>query len=296
MKQLHLGRIVFWTVLFFSSAVPSRAFTRANFEAPESFVVDPDTGSYYVSNVNGGAVTKDGNGYISKISSSGNLVIQKFIGGKKENPILHAPKGLIVLGKQIWTTDIDSVKIFERATGKWVRTLEFQKYYPRFLNDLAVDAEGKVYVSDMFGDQILKIDPALDFKVSLFKSGKELGNPAGLKFNPRTKMLMVVTYKTGKLLEIDRLGRVHVLKKGLSTLDGIDYDNAGNFYISSFDKGEIYRIPNYGRGPLSVYLSGLTTPGDITVDRKKKEILIPSFRGHTVTTLFLAEPKKASER
>lgn len=46
--------------------------------------MDPADGAYYVSNIAGSFSDKDGNGYISEISPDGDTVIQKFIGGKKD--------------------------------------------------------------------------------------------------------------------------------------------------------------------------------------------------------------------
>ena len=267
---------------------PAEAFTRSNFDSPESFVVDPETGVYYVSNVNGPPTAKDGNGYISKISANGNLVIQKFIGGKKDEFLINAPKGLLLLGNEIWVTDIDVVRVFNKNTGRAVRVVDAAPFHAKFLNDMAVDGDGKVYVSDMLGDQILTIDPAKGNQIAVFHSGSELGNPNGLMFNPKSKSLMVVGFKSGQILEIDRHRKTHVLKRGLSTLDGIDYDNEGNLYVSSFEKGEIYKIAFYGRGTLTVFQSGLTTPSDISCDRKNKELLIPSYKANRVTTARLS--------
>ncbi len=277
----------------FSSA--AHAFTRSGFDSPESFIADPETGSYYVSNINGPPASKDNNGYISKISASGNLVIQKFIASKNGEPVLNGPKGLLVLGKELWAADIDEIKIFDKNTGKPLRTLSAEPFNAKFLNDLAADGDGKVYVSDMLGDQILKIDPANDYKITVFKRSEELGNPNGLIFNPKSKSLMVVTFKSGEILEIDHHGKIHVLKKGLSALDGVDYDNNGNLYVSSFGKGEIYQIPFYGRGTLSIFQNSLTTPSDISCDRKRQDILVPSFRGNAVTTFFIFDKSRQKE-
>lgn len=290
MKKLFLFVVVNLALL-----ASAYSFTRSNFDSPESFVTDTETGAYYVSNVNGSPAAKDGNGYISKISANGNLVIQKFIGGKDSDPVLNAPKGLLVLRKQIWVTDIDAVKVFNKETAKPVKIIDATAFGAKFLNDIAADSDGKVYVSDMLGDQILKIDPAKDYKVTVFKRGKELGNPNGLIFNPKSRSLMAVAFRSGQILEIDRRGKIHILKKGLSALDGIDYDNEGNLYTSSFDKGEIYKIPFYGRGALTIFQNNLTTPSDISCDRKRNDILIPSYRGNTVTTVFLFEKARQKD-
>jgi hypothetical protein len=82
-------------------------------------------------------------------------------------------------------------------------------------------------------------------------------------------------------------GKVTVLKESLMNLDGGDFDNEGNLFVSSFQKGEIYKIPNYGRGELTTFLGGLTTPADISIDRKKNDLLIPSLNGNTVSSVPL---------
>jgi len=281
-----MKKFPFLIFLFLSVARPAFSFTLSNFETPESFIVDPEDGSYYVSNINGGPTDKDGNGYISKISPNGNIVIQKFIGDKKEEMLLNAPKGLVIVGQNIFVTDIDTVKGFNKETGRPAALVDLSKLNAKFLNDIAWDGQAALYVSDTMADAIFKVDMKNNYKASIFKKGRELGNPNGLFFNPRSKNLMVVTWGSGQILEIGRGGKVHVLKKGLGALDGLDYDRQGNLYVSSFEKGEIYRIPFYGRGIATVFLSGLTTPADISYDRKKNELLIPSFKGNTVTTVF----------
>ena len=104
---------------------------------------------------------------------------------------------------------------------------------------------------------------------------------------------MVVTWESGQILEIELSGKVHVLKRGLKGLDGIDYDSDGNLYVSSFLKGEIYRIPFYGRGTLTTFMSGLTTPADISCDRQKSELLVPFMKDNSVTTIVLSQKKTA---
>lgn len=270
-------------MLIWPSAV--EAFTLSDFEIPESVVRDPQDGAYYVSNVNGGLTDKDSNGYISKIGANGNILIQRYIGGEKGGSVLHAPKGLLILKDEIWVTDIDTVKVFDKREKTLKKQLDFEPFGAKFLNDLAYDpARGMVYVSDMLGDRIFSIERARDDRIDVFKEGVELGNPNGLLFNPRSKNLLVVTWK-GQIIEIDRLGRVRVLKKDLSTLDGVDHDGKGAIYVSSFEKGEIYRIEYYGRGQMKTVVNGLTTPADISYDRQANELLVPSFQGGTVTTI-----------
>ena len=259
------------------------AFTLSNFETPESVAIDPEDGSYYVSNINGEPLAKDGNGYISKINAEGSVVIQKFIGGK--NASLNAPKGILISGKNIFVTDIHAVKGFEKATGKVVVLVDLSRFGVRFLNDIAAGPSGVMFVSDMMTNQIFRIDPSNHYEVTLFYGGKELGSPNGLAVNPKNGHLLVATWESGEVLEIDRWKKIHVLKRGLKNLDGIDVDSQSSLYVSAFERGEIYRISNLGRGALATALSGLVTPADISYDRKKDELLIPSFKGNTVSSV-----------
>ena len=285
-------RKIFASLVFTcASASAACAFVLSNFETPESFVVDPADGSYYVSNVNGDPAAKDGNGYISKIQSNGDITIQKFIGGKKDEPLLNSPKGLVIVGQIIYVTDIDAVKGFYKETGKPAAVFDLSKFKARFLNDVTADDKGYLYVSDTVTNQIFKINTHREHEVTIYSEGKELGAPNGLLINPKSKNLVVVTSNSGRVLEIDRARKIHVLKRGLVGLDGVDYDGRGNLYASSFEKGEIYKIPHMGRGALETFMSGLTTPADISCDRNKKELLIPSFTGNKVMTVSLDQKK-----
>ncbi len=280
-----MKRFVFSLIIFLIAADAAQSFTLSSFETPESIIVDPENGYYYVSNINGNPTDKDGNGYISKINPSGSVSIQRFIASQKDQHALHAPKGLLVIGKNIFVTDIDTVKGFDKETGKASVLVDLSKLGVKFLNDLATDGKGMIYASDMMTNQIFKIDSNKDYQASVYAGSVKLGGPNGLVINPKNKNLMVVTFKSGRILEIDRDGDIHVIKRGLTTLDGLDHDRSGNLYVSSFEKGEIYKIPNYGRGTIKTWMNGLTTPADISYDRKKDEVLIPSMKGNSVTTL-----------
>ncbi len=287
-----MKKIVFILVLLFLFIPSGHAFNASNFDSPESIIVDPEDGSYYVSNINGDFAAKDGNGYISKIDPTGKTVIQKFIGSKPEESALNAPKGLVIFGRNLFVTDIDAVKGFDKETAKPTVVVDLSKLGAKFLNDITVDGKGFIYVSDTTANRIYKIDTSHHYETEIFIDNPELGMPNGLFVNPKSKHLIVVTYGSGKILEIDRAKKIHVLKRGLSTLDGVDYDNEGNLYVSSFEKGEIYKIPYYGRGALTTSLSGLTTPADISFDRRKNELLVPSMKGNAVATHSVKEINK----
>ena len=66
--------------------------TTTSFEQPESVVLANDGQYLFVSNVNGDPSQADGNGYISTLSLSGEIMEQQWLTG------LDAPKGMAVVG------------------------------------------------------------------------------------------------------------------------------------------------------------------------------------------------------
>ena len=183
-----------------------------------------------------------------------------------------------------------AIKSFNKKTGKPIDVFSLSRFDAKFLNDIAVDGRGFIYASDTMTNRIFKLRFDQKKEVSVFERPNELIGPNGLFLNPKTKNLMVVTLGSGEILEIDHAGKIHVLKRGLLKLDGVDYDNQGNLYVSSFEKGEIYKIPHMGRGVIETFMSGLTTPADISCDRMNNELLIPSFQGNQVITVPLKRP------
>ena len=65
-------------------------WTLGGFSHPESIDFDLAHGVFYVSNINGGPLDKDGNGFISKVSRDGKMITQHWIDG------LNGPKGIVI--------------------------------------------------------------------------------------------------------------------------------------------------------------------------------------------------------
>ena len=279
-------------ILTVSQAIPTilpggqaYAFEVKGLKTPESFITDPATGEYYISNINGKPTEKDNNGFITKLDKRGKIIKLKFVEGGKEAITLHAPKGLDIIDNVLYVTDIDFVKGFDKETGKAVENLDLTEFGSTFLNDLTHDSEGNLYVTDMISHMILKIETRNGHKTSVLVKDEHLRGPNGIIVNPQTSSLIVVTWDSGSILEVDPTGQIRVLldSKGLRNLDGVDLDDAGNLYTSSFTDGRIYKItPDFKK--VKLFKEGLTSPADINLDRANKLVLIPSFNGNKART------------
>ncbi|MGE5944940.1 MAG: hypothetical protein ACM31G_11440, partial [Flavobacteriales bacterium] len=83
---------------------------------------------------------KDGDGYISLLSKDGKIVKKDWVTG------INAPKGLNFFNGKLFVGDIDTVVEIDIETG------EIEKKYivndAVFINDLDIDTNGDVYVTD----------------------------------------------------------------------------------------------------------------------------------------------------
>lgn len=258
------------------------AFNVPGLKVPESFIIDEETGAYYISNINGAPTEMNGNGFITKLNPDGSVDALKFIEGGRDL-LLNAPKGLLIVGDLLYVSDIDEVRAFNKTTGKEVEGIDLRSFSPKFLNDLAVDPQGYIYVTDMGTNRIFSINPS-DKRVKVLVDDKNIGSPNGIVYDKTKARLLFVTWDTGLIYQLSRSGsfkRLFDLK--FKSLDGIDLDDKGNIYVSSFTGGKVYRITR--RGKVKEISTGLVTPADISLDRKKKKILVPSFNGNRVFLL-----------
>ena len=65
---------------------------------------------------------------------------------------LNAPKGLVLSGDKLYVSDVDQLVEIDVNSG--AVTNSFNAEGAQFLNDTAVDADGRVFVSDMLTDSI----------------------------------------------------------------------------------------------------------------------------------------------
>jgi sugar lactone lactonase YvrE len=170
MRALRLFASVFTCLTATSvAAEPQKNWEATGFKNPESAVYDRASGAIYVSNVNGDPMSKDGNGFISKLSPDGQVIALEWVKG------LDSPTGLTLATGKLYAADVD--RIVEIDVSKGEITGRFEAPGAKFLNDLATDNTGRVYASDMVANSIWLLDRS---KLALFLQSDELDNPNGL--------------------------------------------------------------------------------------------------------------------
>jgi sugar lactone lactonase YvrE len=188
---------------------------------PESTALSADGAFLYVTNVNGEADAKDGNGFISRVSTDGRMLEREWARG------LDAPKGIERGGDALYVADIDRLVVVNAATGAINRTVSAPG--ARFLNDLAFARDGAVLIADSAGARIYAV--ASD-TAELWLEDPLLDSINGLLPEPDR---LVVTTMAGRLLAIDYDTRaITVLAEGLGDADGVANIGAGRYLVSEW--------------------------------------------------------------
>ncbi len=132
------------------AADPELVWTVEGLEKPESVFYDAKRDVIYVSNVSGGMMDKNGSGFIAMISPDGKMVTRQWVTG------LDAPKGMTMHGDTLYVSDIDRLVAIDVESGEIAG--DWSAENAQFLNDLAVDGEGRIYVSDLLTNTIHILD------------------------------------------------------------------------------------------------------------------------------------------
>ncbi|HVY30371.1 MAG TPA: hypothetical protein VHB79_27625 [Polyangiaceae bacterium] len=267
---------------------PAPAVTfKGPFATPESVLYDAAGDRYLVSNVNGKPDAADGNGFITELSPDGAVKTPKLIAGGEKDAKLDAPKGLAIVGKELWVTDITVVRKFDLKTLAPKGDIKLPD--SSFANDIAVAPDGKVYVSDSSlkvgdkgmeftgNDQVLVIDKA--GKAKAIAKGKDLGGPNGIAFGP--KGVLINQLNGNEVYSLNAKGeKVDAVKMPNGGLDGL-LVIGDNLICSSWAASAIYK-GKLGGTTYEPIIQNVKAPADIGYDSKRSRVLVPRFMDDAV--------------
>lgn len=295
--SLCLFRLLLCAALGLALAAPSEATQITGLESPNSFVGDQEGKEYFISNINGEPDARDNNGFITKLDTEGKITKLKFIQGGVADVLLHAPKGMALVGQTLYVADLDQLKGFDTKTGKLLVAISFPAPTAAqqvSLTDVTLGPGGLLYASDQAANRIYQIDSTANYRISLLIHDDRLAGPAGIAVHPKTQHLIAVSWEKGKILEITPDGHLTELESNgfftsrFQNLSGVDFDRWGNMYVSDFTKGKIWRMTRDHR--FQVIAEYLPAPADISIDRASNLILVPYHYAHAAEMNGLEAP------
>jgi hypothetical protein len=225
----------------------------------------------YVSNIDGKPDEKDGKGSIGKVGLDGKIIATDWVTG------LNAPKGMALVKNTLWVSDVDGVATIDIKTGKVTNRINIDG--SKFLNDVAADNKGTIYVSDSRTLMVYKIDNG---KPSVFLD--KLQGPNGLHFYNNDLYLLDngILYKVGKGKSLEKIA------DGLEGhTDGLEHVEGNDFLVSGWE-GVIYYVKGDGtKEKLLDTRAQKINSADIGYDKKNRIVYVPTFFKNSVVAYQL---------
>jgi sugar lactone lactonase YvrE len=268
--------------------------TPAQFKTPESVIYEPNENVLFVSNINGAPDIKDKQGFISKVSPlNGSIIELNLVTG------LDAPKGMAVVNNTnnslLYVSDITDLVEVDANSGKIIN--RYNAPGSGFLNDVASDNQGHVYVSDTVTNTIYRLDTKNlgnnsnnnNASLQVWLQTPELNGPNGLYVDDTNNRLIVVSFgafsKPGgsiKVVDLQNRTMSSLGEEGTAVpiggLDGIEADSTGRYYyVTDNAGGKLYVVNSNGTGYETLDLQNQGA-ADLGVILDENLIIIPMMQ------------------
>jgi sugar lactone lactonase YvrE len=266
-----------------AAAAPQLLWETKGLAQPESVVQDPATGAIYVSNIAGAIMQKDGNGFIARLKPDGTVIERQWVKG------LNAPTGLALHDRTLYAADVDELVEINAASGEILN--RYQANGAIFLNDVAVDQDGTVYVSDTPMNAIWRLK---DGAFEPWLANDELNGPNGLVV--QGDKLIVSSFgklpdqgkpELGGLFAID-LKDQSVSKLGndpIGNLDGLQSLEPGIYLVTDWAAGGLYKVNAKGKAERVLKLN--KGSADFVYLADQNTVLVPIMLSNTLAAYKL---------
>ncbi|MCI0412293.1 hypothetical protein L0222_05755 [bacterium] len=231
MKLLSLFLLILLLVLSSTSVIEATKLREiwkidSIFKSPESVIYDSARDVLYVSNVNG--YSKNGKGFISKLSPEGDVLDLIWISG------LDAPTGMGIYDDRLYIANLDELIVFHLSEEIILARYAAPDIAP-LLNDVAISPAGTVYVTASRLSKIYVLEGGrlqtwLEDKILLKDAN---GLIAGIDY------LISAAYFLTRIDTTD-LSVVKITEgENLVDPDGIDSDGLDGYFVSFVGKNII---------------------------------------------------------
>ena len=247
------------------------------FRVPECVIYDKDNDVVYVSNMNDNPREKDGNGFISRLSTSGEILDLKWV------EEMSSPKGLGIYEGKLYVSDVDEVIVIDISKGEIVERIDIEG--AKMINDISIDSQGNLYVSDSDNNNIFLISNGM--VRNWLAEG--LNAPNGVLVDG--ERLLLASMGSEDFAAIDLATKeLTVLTEAISKGDGIARVNIPGHFLVTDWFGQVFMI--YPDGSKVILLDTREAEigaADIDFIPEKNLLLVPTFAKHHVVAYKLVE-------
>jgi len=111
-----------------------------------------------------------------------------------------------------------------------------------------------------------------------------MSHPNGVGIG-KDKQILIGGFFTGNLLE-QRDGKLQIISTGMRGADAVEQDSKGNYYVSSWSQGKVWKIAA-GTDKPEIIIDGLKTAADFFLDEKADKLYLPDMKDGTLHIISL---------
>lgn len=253
------------------------------YNSPEGAVSDGEF--LYVSNlgVERAPSVKDGDGRIMKLNMEANDWLDK---DKWAALKLDAPKGMGVIGRTLYVTDIDRVVAIDLDKVEQKGVVDFSSVKTSFLNDIAVMNDSTLLVSGTDVNAIFKVN-VNTMAFEKMKTGK-LNGPNGLVYSSEDGKIYCVEYGSkanaaGRILAIDaNSGAIKQIGEHTGGLDGLAMNSDGGLLFTDWNIAHLAKVGMDNGSKVTELSDSIQGPADFYFDVKTKRKYVPAMLEDTL--------------
>jgi hypothetical protein len=240
-------------------------------KVPESVLFDGAGKVLFESNIDGQPWEKDGKGSIGKVGLDGKIIKVDWVTG------LNAPKGLGMYKNNLYVADIDNVAVIDIAKAAISKRIPVEG--AQGLNDISVDKNGKVYVTDSKAGKIYLLEQ--DKFVLQAEDLKGLNGVLSTGDN-------LYAVAAGALWKIDASKKAVKIAEGMEpAVDGVEQVAPHEFVVSVWN-GVVYYVSADGKTQVLLDTrEQKSNTADIGYDPATKTVYVPTFFKNCITAYTL---------
>jgi len=243
----------------------------SQYSSPESITYDTTGKRYFISNTSSSKIVQR--------DRQGNVTDFVTVGGS-----IH---GVTVYNGKVFVCNGTRVRGYDLITAAEVFNVVISG--STFLNDLAIDNSGMMYVSDFNGRRIYKVNTNnSEYWIYVPATTNQ---PNGVYVDaPRNRLLICCWGGSAPVKAVNLVDSVisNIITTPYSNCDGISLDRNDNVYISTWGIQSVVRYDINFANPPVVVAGSLSNPADIYVNRMTDTLAVPNA-GNSTVGLFLLD-------
>lgn len=251
--------------------------TDAVLKTPESVIFDEKRNVLYVANVNENPWEKDGNGFVSRLSPTGEVLDLEWVTG------FSGPKGMAIIDDTLYVADLDEVGVIDLEKGALINKIKIDG--AEGINDITPDNEGGFFISDSNRGKLYRYQNG---EMAVFHDDTP-GRPNGV-FVIKDQLLVAFS-KTNEFTSFDISNpEKKIIATAIGAGDGVTPTNDPNRFLVSDWNGEIFIIDLEGnkQSLLKTKDQGKNT-ADIWFIAEQNLVLVPTFFDNRIVAYRLVK-------